>query len=269
MNFVSTFCWSFRFWQFFSLTPLSLTVQTSRPYKNPKLRTFAIFSLKFFIVLTICGITFIIGYTDWEKSSKIIAYNTAITMLLLQFTSCVILAESILNINRQINFLERMNRIDYALTHKLQLKIDYQKYQFRNNALIVIWIFLHLIYRTVVTGTLLDDQNYLMFVLLHTIPFALYTLHYLHMIVYVYQIRHRYALLNQFILETFPLEDIMIEIQKVNIDFEKNNHLKAQLLELRDIYQELHDASHTINNIFRWSIPLCIGFDEGKIARQI
>lgn len=71
--------------------------------------------------------------------------------------------------------------------------------------------------------------------------------------------------MNQFVLETFPLEDIMIEIQKVIIDFEKNNHLKAQLLELRDIYQELHDASHTINNIFRWSIPLCIGFDFHEI----
>lgn len=189
MNFVSTFPWSFRFWQFFSLTPFSLTGQTLRPYKNPKLKTIAIFLLIFFIVLTICGIIFIIGYTDWEKASKIIAYNTAITMLLLQFTSCVILAESILNIDRQINFLERMDKIDYALTHKLQLKIDYQKYQYRNNAVIVIWIFLHLIYRTVVTGTLFEDHNYLIFVLLHTIPFALYTLHYLHMIIIVYVIK--------------------------------------------------------------------------------
>lgn len=268
MEFVSTFFWSFCFWQFFSLAPFTLTNNTSRPYKNNKLIIFASFSLLFHIALAICSLTFTDWYIDWKNQTTILAYyNIYAYMLLHQVTSCIIVIEALVNINHQIDFVQRMNKIDNALRHKMQIKINYEKCQLQNNVGFIVWLLWHLISQTAIFAFENEIEN--RFQLLYVVSFILYSLQFQRCVLYVYQIHHRYELLNLFILETFPLDDNIDEIQEVNIDYDRNNHLKAQIFNLSDIYQELQDASDAINKIFRWSLPLCIGNDFQGILGEI
>lgn len=238
------------------------------PYKNKKLIIFASFSLLFHIALAICSLIFTDWYIDWKNQTTILAYyNIYAYMLLHQVTSCIIVIEALVNIDRQMDFLQRMNKIDQALTHKMQIKIDYEKRQLQNNVGLSVWLLLHLISQTAIFAFENEIEN--RFQLLYVVSFILYSLQFQRCVLYVYQIYHRCELLNQFILETFPLDDNIDGDQEVNIDHERNNHLKAQIFDLSDIYQELHDASDTINKIFCWSLPLCIGNDFQGILGEM
>lgn len=176
MKFVSTFLLSFRGWELFSLTPFSLTENTLRPYENRKIKIFAVFSLIFHIALTICSLIFTNWYIDWKNQTTIIGYNNIIAMLSHQITSLVIVFEALIYTNYQIDFLHRMNKIDYAMTHRLQIKIDYEKCRFQNNVGFIVWILWHLISN--ISIYFFENEMDNRFQLLYIVPFVLYSLQY-------------------------------------------------------------------------------------------
>lgn len=266
MKFVSAFLLPFRFWQILSLAPFGLIENSLSFNVNKKDKIFAIFSLFMHITWLIISVTFMDSYL-LPSHSRVYVIDTVFIMLFNHFTSCFIIAEAIINTNHQIDFLERMNKIDYALTYKLQIKIIHEKYTFQNNVRFICWILWHLIcHLTIIAYFAIAASIEFNFWIFYAIPFFICSLQYQRMILYIHQIRNRYAILNKFIIDNFPSYIVSIyEPNKVNekkIDLLKS---KTLLRELRDTYQELHDVSELINKIFRWSLPLCIGHDFHSI----
>lgn len=203
--------------------------------------------------MAICSVIYSEWYIDWTSQPHAV-FTIIFNMLSAQVVTCLIIYESINKTNEQIDFLERFNKIDHALQYKLRIEINFKSYRFHNNIGCIVWFLWHFSCPIAIFIYCYLTENHRLerFHTLYAMAFFIYSLQYQRMIVYLCLIRHRYALLNQFLLE------FQENAKQIRID---DLTSKEVLIELRNIYQELYEASDLINTIFRWSLPLCIGID--------
>lgn len=184
-------------------------------------------------------------------------------MYSIRFLACVVIAEAILNRNAQIDVLELINQIDLNLDYKLRLQINYKQQQFRNNVSAGLWLFAFFICVILnavllhLNGTDREERFWFFYI----IPFFICTLQYQRLLFYVPLLRHRYQILNEYFLRISETQETRRNIQAAKPDSLEPLITARQLIDFRNIYQQLYEAAVQINDMFWWSLPLCILVD--------
>lgn len=269
-----------RVWQLLAMSPFDMANKTLMPVKDVKLQLYGYTWLILNITLLILSMVFATTYIEWNDS--IGNFDKLLAMLMIRSVSCLIVGEAIFKRQKQIDLLQKIVRIDGILRHKLHIQIDYDKHRMQNNILITIWIFVCVscivCMNVVMHVTKHDGQR---FWLVYTFPFFIYSLNYHRMVTYVHVIRLRYQILNQFIEKVCLLQERGIVNNEILQSFQRVSKVafvetklepllsKSQLIDIRNIYQIMYDASNTINDLFWWSLPLCIAIDFHRLLLNV
>lgn len=264
MKLLSSLRWPFLVWQMVGTAPFTVAKKALVPVQNPKLQLYSAILFIVNVVLLILSMVFTSVYI--APTEKVVTwYNSLVTMLSIRLLTCIVVLEAILKVNRQTDLLQRITRVDFILRHKLRIHVDYKKHQFHNNLMTTVWVFgcfACIVSVFVVQHVGLKNKTEETFWLIYAIPFLMYSMNYHRMVSYVYEIRRRYQMLNCF------LEDICTAQQRrsLNDDLLANGRIenlisKSQLIDFRNAYQILYEASNVVNDTFWWSLPLCIGID--------
>lgn len=279
MDVLISLLWPMRLWQLLAMAPFGVANKPSLPVENRNLQFYAGISLIIHLVLLILSVACSSVYIYWVNGD-ITNYDNILAVVIIKLSSCVILAEAIIKLNEQTHFLQQIIRIDFILRRKLQIDIDFKSYRFQDNVLTAIWILISFLCVVCVCVVLhiINDPFSLRFWLCYSIPsFFIYSLHYHRMVLYVYLIRRRYRMLNQFIEKACLLQEkgivnadilqLFKQISKVTFtDFPAQKLIsEVQLREIRNVYQMLYDSTILFNDMFRWSIPLCICIDFHRL----
>lgn len=280
MKFLISLVWPFRVWQLIAVAPFGMTKKLSLPTKSTKLYYSAIILLFVYIILLTLSVTFSSTYIDWS-SKDFTKFDDLLAMTIVRITSCVIVGEAIFKLNKQIDFFKQIIRIDFILHRKLNIRIDYSKFKFQNNLITAIWIFclLFCVVSVSITIHMLGDSYSERFWAFYIGPLFVYSLNCHRMVLYVFVIRRRYQFLNQFIEKVCMLQEKSVFNQNILQTFEKLSKIKgspidslavqhiseSQLKDIRNVYQMLYEATKMINDLFLWSLPLCIGIDFHRL----
>lgn len=282
MKILSTFIWPIRIWQLFALTPLSVSAKTAWPKKNLFLKFIACIWLIVYLVLFVVSMYFNKSYIDWEQK-QFAVYHDIFSAGVIHVLLCIVVGESIEKIQLQIELMERLNRIDYAIQYKTQIKIDYKQYQQQNTHGSCAWIGWHLFCctTTALYYYCMNDQSNLLGWLIYALPLFVYSLHYQRIVLFVHQLGARFRVLNQYLLDNFSTSvadgsDLSLilgikgyrEVEWNQQQFDSNES-RAKLLEMRNVYQQLAEACDTVNALFGHSLPACIAVDFHKVMSNI
>lgn len=284
MKFLLSLVWPLRIWQSLASAPFGVSKKLFLPTKNTKLYYYAIISLFVHIILLVLVGTFPPIYIDWS-SSNIVRFDNLFAMTLVHISSCVILGEAIFKVNKQMDFLKQIIRIDFVMYRKLGIRFDYKKYQFGNNLITAIWIIglLFCVISIAIAMHAVADTNDQRFWAFYIGPLIIYSLNYHRMVLYVFVIHRRYKLLNQFIEKICILQENDASHQNILQTFEQSTKRKgsptnpmavqliseSQLKDIRNCYQMLYEATKMINELFLWSLPLCIGIDFHRLLVNV
>lgn len=260
------------------MAPFAVTHKSLLPVKDVKLQIYAVVWLFMHITcLLLCGI-FSSIYIDWNEL-PIGNYDTFMAMITMRILSCLIVGEAVFKSNVQTDFLQRIIHIDAVLHHKMRIQIDYKKHQLQSNIRTTIWIFVCLssaICVFVVFHTT-EDTFSEYFWILYTIPYFIYSLHYHRMVSYVQVIRLRYLMLNQFIERACLFQERGVVNDEILRAFNQTSKVAfaecpveqlismPRLMDIRNIYQMMYETTNMINDMFWWSLPLCIGIDFHRL----
>lgn len=272
MKFLATILLPFRFWQIFSLVPFGLNSEKLNLKKtHSQWLLFSMASLTVHIAALIHGLIvqdlYVPNDTDIDSQ-----YNEIITLVLIRFTACVIVLEAILNRKKQSTVLEMINKIDLNLEYKLRIKINYKRQQLNFNIGTILWLLVFGISDTaiLVLAHVNGQEKFKIFWLFYAIPFIICGLQYQRLAYYATLLRQRYQLLNEFLLNICSIQEGH-QIESKSSDMKlKHSTLDSlvttlQVRDFRNIYQQLYDVSVCVNDMFRWSLPLCILCDFHKL----
>lgn len=265
MKFLTTILWPIRLWQILAITPFGLTKKTFWPNRESSLHYFAMACLAVHIAALIHGIIVPGSFADMN-TNIIDTYNDQFAMGSIRFLICAIIIEAILYRNDHIDVFELINQIDLNLEGKLRLMINYKKNQFQNNIIFGIWLVVLImsIILVFVFNHLSGDEQFERYWLFYIIPFSITTLHYQRIFFYVHLLRYRYQMLNDFLLNICSIQELQ-QNDDLSSETKLNNSIPLltaiQIRDFRNIYQQLYEASIQMNDIFWWSMPLCILID--------
>lgn len=285
MKFVISLVWPLRVWQLLAMAPFQVTKKLLLPTKSAPLYYYAVVSLLVHIISLVLIETFASAYIDWS-GNNIVRFDNLLAITLVRISSCVIVGEAIFNVNKQIDFLKQIIRIDFIMHRKLDIRFDYEKYQQQNSLITAIWIGVLLLCAigNVIAMHALENTNDERFWALYIGPLFIYSLNYHRMVLYVYVVRRRYKLLNQFIEQVCTLQENAVYDHAILQTFQQLAKVKgsspinavaiqliseSQLKDIRTIYQMLYEASKMINELFLWSLPLCIGIDFHRLLVNV
>lgn len=276
MKFFATLRWPLWIWQIFGMAPFVAVNKSLLPAKNTNLQYYACSLLLVQLILLTIGVIFPTIYTDFS-SRTITNYDDFLAMFTIRLAACTIIAEAILKLNKQIEFLQQINRVDQILRRKLQIEIDYKNEQIQNNIFTVIWILtcFSCVICVLVIFLQLNAPMVVRYWLFYTLSFPLCSIHYHRLVLYVHLILRRYKIVNRFI------EDVCLQQEKRADNFELLLALKkvpkvtfadyppsitmSQLVDIRNVYQILYETTDMINDMCRWSLPLCIAIDFHRL----
>lgn len=278
MKLLTTLQWPLRVWNIFAMAPFGVTNKTLLPVKDVKLQFYSTVWLLLHIVLLILSVVYTSTYLNWTELA-IGNYDTLMAMMTIRLLSCLIVGEAIFKIQKQTEFLQQINRIDFILRHRLRIHIDYKKHQFQCNILTTIWIFVcfSCAICVFVVYHIIEDVYSERFWVLYAFPFLIYSLHYQRMVLYVHVIRLRYQMLNQFIEKVCMFQERGVVNNEILRAFKQMSKVafadcpleqlisKSQLMDIRNIYQIMYETTNIINDMFWWSLPLCIGIDFHRL----
>lgn len=271
MKFLATILLPFRIWQIFSLVPFGLISEKLYLNKASNLHYYSMASLAVHIAALFHGLIIQNFYVP-NEGEVYTQYNEIITLGLMRFIACVIVLESILNRKTQFTVLEMINQIDLNLKCKLRIKINYKRQQFHYNIGTLLWLLVFGVSDTaiLVYAHVKGEEKFKMFWLFYSIPFIICGLQYQRLAYYATLLRQRYQLLNEFLLNICSIQEAH-QIESESLDMKpKHSTLDplittTQVRDFRNIYQQLYEASVCVNDIFWWSLPLCILSDFHKL----
>lgn len=271
MKFLATILLPFRLWQIFSLVPFGLIGEKLYPNKASNLHYFSMASLAVHVAALLHGLIVQDLYVpdDGEAYSQ---YNEIITLCLMRFIACVIVLEAILDRRTQITVLEMMNQIDLNLEFKLRIKINYKRQQFHYNVGTLLWLLVFgiSVVAIFVYAHVKGQEKFMMFWLFYSLPFIICGLQYQRLSYYATLLRQRYQLLNEFLLNICAIQEAH-QIESESLDVKLKHTTLDRLLttirvrDFRNIYQQLYDVSLRVNDMFWWSLPVCILSDFHKL----
>lgn len=272
--------WPLCVWQLLAMSPFDIATKTLMPVKDAKLQLYAVAWLILHITLLILTMVFPSTYINMDNS--IGNFDGLVAMIIIRFVSCLIVAEAIFKRQKQIDLLQQIVRIDAILRHKLHIAIDYKTHCLQNNISTAIWVCV-CISCIVCCITIRYMISSMMgnFWLVYALPFFIYSLNYHRMVAYVHMIRVRYQLLNQFIEKVCMFQERGVVNNEILQSFQRMSKVafadsklepllsKSQLIDIRNVYQIMYEASNTINDLFWWSLPVCIGIDFHRLLVNV
>lgn len=271
MKFLATILLPFRFWQIFSLVPFGLISQKLYLNKASNLHYFSMASLVVHAAALLHGL-FVRDLYVPNEGPWYTQYDEIISLGLMRFIACVIVLEAIVNRRTQFTVLEMINQIDLNLKFKLRIKINYKRQQFHYNTGTILWLLMFIIsdITILVYAHAKGQEKFKMFWLFYSIPFTICGFQYQRLAYYATLLRQRYQLLNKFLLNICSIQEAH-QIESDSLDIKpKHSTLDSlittiQVRDFRNIYQQLYDVSTRVNDIFWWSLPLCILSDFHKL----
>lgn len=279
MKFLDSLLLPLRVWQILGMAPFGVAKKPLFSTNNTYLYVYTILLLIAFFVSLVLSLVFSPVYVDWNDDEGVSKYDDMFAITMAWATSCVIAAEAIIKVDKQMELLQQIIRIDFVISRRLQIQIDYASYQFYNNVFTLIWSILTLICAigTYFVMCQLNSPYAEGFWLFYCIPFTIYSMNYHRMAIYILVIRRRYKILNEFIEKVCLLQEKsivnkdIIQIVKMTSkisfsDFPSEQLLsESQMKDIRNVYQMLYDATILFNEMFLWSLPLCIGIDFHRL----
>lgn len=274
MNIFTSLKYPFRVWQLFALSPFSLN-KNLEPRESLTFKLYTVFSIFVHIVVSIQGLIAIPTYQN-RNNSVVLLYNGVFMVFAIQLLSCVMLIEAFLKRKHHIDFFERINTVDSILKHKLQIKIDYKKYQCQTSAVSLAWLLTYLTVEVIMIVkahikkyyTYQRGQLYLLF------PTLMSTMLCHQIVTFQHIIRSRYVLINDFVRKILLFQskgDVNRELLTATRNFEFSLDQKGQTLscsqfqQMRVAYKLMYESTVIVNNLFLWSVPLFTGIYFHKI----
>lgn len=270
MDFFDSLAVAFPIWQMACLSPFSLSDHQMTSVSKQIHRNFSfavMFTQCLVIILSLVFLKFFI-YPELPQALKTI---DTIQLLLVQVTALVIFCESYKKRFIQMDFLRKINSIDFILEYKIGISPNYMKRRNTNIIRLCRWIFMD-VSIFIINFVIL----FISYVIAHRwwallyASFAVCSLRYYQITTYVDIIQHRYHQINQFInsIEVKKNDESKAEDSKVLVQTSqnvrtifqkyKNGRPYEKLSDLRRVCRLLSSANHSINIMFQWSIPTII-----------
>lgn len=278
MFFIRNLIWIFRLFQVLHFCPFSLAGKDC----EPKVSWW--FNVYSFVGIVLRGIVLL--YTAIVCKFFISDFRAGITPTILSvMIGCVRSLELLIHLEafshreRHIQFLSKMNRVDWMLTQKLSVDMKYKKVKRDDYCVAVVWILFHFCMMFVVLQSTARNFNMMMISILYFQSFIGMSMHYFQVILYVQMLQYRLSLLNEILdrmsayrATNFQVIDIRI-CQVVSQELGLRGHLTAafdassaehvlnQMVLVREVYHELWELAESVNQLFKFSLPVSIGTD--------
>lgn len=268
MDFFDSFSVAFRMWQFTCLSPFSLRKHKikSIPKNIHRIYSFSIIAIQ--VLVIILSLAFLKHIIFIETPQTIRTVDTLV-MLLLQLTAGIIFYESYTKRFVQIDFLRKINSIDFIFEYKIGISQKYEKQKQNNIFRLCRWLILDLVIFVTIFVAIWYAYviTYRWWTILYA-SFFICSLRYYQITTFVDIIHSRYCQINQFINKLRPDEDehknINVELVKTLQNLRrtdqscKSGSIYEKLRDLRRVCRSLSSANYCINEMFQWSIPLII-----------
>lgn len=270
MHFFDTLSVAFHLWQYLCLSPFSLiNHQMDFSSKNShRLFSSTIISIQS-VSIIICLV--FEGNVIESNNSQVVSLLTQSTMALVQFSALMIFIESYKKRFVQMDFLRKINTIDFILEYKIGIEIDYNDQKKSNLRRLFRWLVLSPM--IIILNLVLFHYFYNIFLwgLIVYASLFIYSMRYFQITSYIIMIYHRYHQINE-LISNIKLHDD--NHQSVNVDLAKtleNVHTIFQKYKTGSIYDRINhlrrvcrllsSANQCINEMFQWSIPLIVAND--------
>lgn len=268
MDFFDSLAVALQIWQFVCLSPFSLKNHQMQSISKNIHRNFSFTVIFIQCVIIILSMVFLkhIIYSGLPQTLRTI---DTIQLIFIQLTALVIFWESYRKRFVQMDFLRKINSIDFILEYKIGISPNYMERKNTNIRRLLRWIFMDI--------SIFIVNFVIMFIALHIAyrwwlilfsSFLICSLRYYQITTYVDIIHYRYCQINQFInniqLQSEPNENLNVDLAKtlgnVRTIFQKykNRRNYEKLADLRRICRLLSSANRSINDMFKWSIPTII-----------
>lgn len=270
MDFFGSLTVAFHILQLVCLSPFSLKDHQMKSTSKNIHRNFS-FAVIFIQCLVIVLSLVFKKYFVMETLPQTTRTLDTITMSLIQLTALVVFWESYKMRFIQMDFLGKINSIDFILEYKVGIRPNYMKRKNTNIIRLVRWIFLDFlifIIDFVMMYTTYEIAHRWWLIIFPS--FFICSLRYYQITTYVDIIHHRYFQINKFI-NTLQVKNERIKDENLNIDFTKTlknvrsifqkyktGRIYEKLADLRRVCRLLSSANYSINEMFQWSIPIII-----------
>lgn len=267
MDFFGSISMVFCVWQVFCLSPFSLKNINKLKREAVSATTFKICSFTMITIqafVTILSLAFI-QYIWYDSSNQIILTFDIIGMLLAQLSTLVIFIESYQQRSTQREILRKINTIDFILTFKMGILTDYVVRRNANIKQLLQWLILN-ISVFIINLVVMESDVYLWWLVLYGSVF-ISSLRYLQIVVYVDLLQHRYNQINQFVnnlqnsegkSKCFIDDYSKIETICTLIEKYKSRCIYEKITDLKQVFRLLHSTNRSLNQMFKWSMPLII-----------
>lgn len=270
-NFFESISVAFRMWQLLALSPFSLKNHeiNSAPKRVYQIYSFSVMAAQV-VVMVMCWVFF--DYFVSPKLPQTIRTLDTLTMTLLQLTALVIFFESYKKRTTQIDFLRKINSVDFILQYKIGIHPNYAQRKKTNIIRLCRWLALD--------ATIFITNFFIMYYTFSTAhrwwvvmcaSIFICSFRYYQITTYVDTINYRYYQMNEFVNELQPEKDnnrhFTFELTKAfdnNYAVVKKYQIVCsyeKLTDLRRACRLLSSANHDINAMFLCSIPLIITND--------
>lgn len=275
--FMKTIILPFRIFQTFSLCPFGLHNKPLLPVSKTYLRNIAIAAIVIYTALFIHGLFITDKYINYSQK-PFQYYFDFFYMTLSRLLLLIILVESLLKRNLNIKFFENIHKADTILVEKLSANLAFDQNRKLNNLRTGVWLVVFIITSgtTLICWIVSNDQLSIMYWALLLVPSLMATMRYFQMITYVNLTKIRFQVINKLVKSFYSLDPI--NSKKGNVVDKNLLHTMSKisddrsaevekyvifknLIELRQVYILLYDATEMINELFRWSVPINIAKD--------
>lgn len=280
MDFLDSIKISFRVCQLICLSPFGLkTHQNDSSTSKSYWKVFAsvIILVQFSVLIFSIIFNPMIVNTKLPRTTR--TFDSAL-LTLIQLTALVIFIESFARRSTQIDFLHKLNTIDFILEFKIGIHLNYVEQQCCDIKRLIPWLVIDMtvfMVNVMIFYYFFPITTCIWWTLLY-LSFFVCSIRYFQIVSYVCLIRYRYFRINEFI-DKFNLFEQSIDIFNIDLatsisnSSNNNSHNDGQinhysskvvhqkLVDLRRVYRLMSSASQNINHMFQWSIPANISND--------
>lgn len=258
----------FRIFQIFMLSPFGLAEKTLIAMNKSNMKYASIAAIAINLAIFVHGLFITDVYIKYSEKG-IQYYLDLFYITMMRILMITILAESLIKRDSQIKFFENVRKADAILTDKLSAGMEYDRNRKENNIQTGLWHFMFIATSVtqLVCWIIANDSHSVYYWTFTLLPSYIDTLRYFQMTTYVNVTRVRFEIINKTIKSfyTFEPTNKMKEIlNKKNIqqsvEVEKYLIFK-KLINLRQAYIFLYDATEIINDLFRLSVPMMVAKD--------
>lgn len=270
MDFFDSLAIALHVWKWVCLSPFSLKDHQMTSVSKNTHRNYSFTVMLIQCVVIVLCLVFLKHFIHPETAQALRTIDT-IQLTMIQLTALLIFWESYKKRFIQMDFLRKINSIDFILEYKIGISPNYAKRKMTNILRLARWIFMDIsifIVNLVIIVTAYEIV-YRWWLVVYA-SFFICSFRYYQITTYVDIIHYRYCQINQFINslqlhnEKFSDEYLNVDLTKtlknVRTIFQKYKTKRTyeKLADLRRVCRLLSSANYSINEMFQWSIPTII-----------